>query len=788
MDGPSKGASSLSEITEITESSESSESSETSVSSILSDSEEEPTTTASFLVLKKSSEAGTDESMETPEDIQAMISTLNTQLEELRMLPWYDPGMIMEYRDSASRLIRLYTKLQEIDRSSREIAPMKFLLNTFDIERIKDSVRVAMLGKDDWLETLYMHHRLDEEVDEEEDEEEDECSQKEEEEEESSELGGISHAIEEIRLHSQENDEELISEISPVGDGSVYPESEEEGCFGEDIYYWERMHSSFDEEEEGMCIPYFSVCANWPENMLECCITIGPFHSKGEAHRIETAYEIAGYLGQANTPTSSLARWSETIRRLVLVHQSQLERCTEMVEEEPEEKPAVLREDLLSSIMSSMEEVTEERKKAYIPVKALREKERHDLILSAGVIDGYYGRENSRGVLLDPMETLSCSVVHGYAEFISPPGVPDGRSTDIRGWAGPYRNPSFEEQEMGYYLQYRVKLCSLFSSCLESLPVPPASETTRVDEIQCSIWSDIRGQDRIGRTTCYGTVLSNYLTNYVYRIFPSLVEEDEFEGTENHEHEEERNFVHFQWEPIHFRYVSDAIPYQEGEMMFFNMLFSLAFTRYKTLASTMSQTGSPEHILMRQVQMDRLQSFRGSVKEGDTYICADQTARESILETRDVPLVLLRPDALKDLACVRGELESRDDENYMGFFSTLNTTLMALVRKHEEFDEMGQYVFLQSLFQCVQYFLNTATGQRRLRETLMQWKELLIRWLGKVTLEAKQTIDDLLDDDGMPRDENNTSEAIMDYVVVSTFVERLDSLLMELSGLPIQNS
>ena len=175
-------------------------------------------------------------------------------------------------------------------------------------------------------------------------------------------------------------------------------------------------------------------------------------------------------------------------------------------------------------------------------------------------------------------------------------------------------------------------------------------------------------------------------------------------------------------------------------------------------------------------------------KENDPFIAADKAAREVILEKYmlDTSFVMLPPDALMHIACARGELQDSGEggEEYMTLISDLKVTLSEMCSEIEDSEvSEKEYVFWNSLLECSKYFTDTPVGQRKLKEKVMLWKESLSRWLSRVSEESKSKTDEMVGSNGIPDDDIDT--AVMDYVVVSSFVERLETLLLDMMSLPV---
>ena len=241
----------------------------------------------------------------------------------------------------------------------------------------------------------------------------------------------------------------------------------------------------------------------------------------------------------------------------------------------------------------------------------------------------------------------------------------------------------------------------------------------------------------------------------------------------------------YQWSPVNVRYLLDSIPYQHGSDLFFNMLFSLAFSQSpKALLRTMEgKDGTPcgdGAFLLEQIHVESLEGEEQE-KVKDPFFVADQAARERVLaEYRlDTALVMLKPDALAHLACTRGEISDHEGGDCITLISDLKTILSYICAQKDD-----QYVvFWNSLVECFNYFTETSEGQRQLKEKLMLWKHSLTQWLASVSEESKSRTDEIVGPSGTPEEDIDT--AVMDYIAVSAFVERLEAMLCDVMSLSI---
>jgi hypothetical protein len=754
---------------------------------------------------------------ETPVDVlKVSIRTMEDQLQELKMMPWFDPGLVIRYRKIASEVHLMRNKVEQT--TGEEFSSSRFLLNVFDVDQIKMETRISAVGKDDWLEVLEANRNgktvpndkqpsdinasmddelpgLPEVLDVPQDEEGEEGEEPQE--SESSELGGVTRAIEGMQIYSSEDgnasfhstdsfpedeDEESQSEL----DASAV---RQEGCFGEDVYYWERMlHTSPNQEID----PRFAVFANWADGTLDASLTYGPFPSRKEAFRLGAAYELACCLGVTETPIVSLTRWAETMRQLILRHQStaidasmneknQMSPSAEEGADGVEEEPP----SLLDSLMSSMEEVEKERKKAYIPTAVLRKQERKALIDSAGVEEGFYGKENSRGLLIDPLDTRSTRLVMGYTA---------NEHEDVQGWTGPYaatpnKGKRSRTAEKRCYIQFHMKMCNLdaISSCYTSRWLVSKEERETLDRIDQSVWNDVVRQQSLGRTTCFNTEFAHYLGNYYYRTYPAML---------NGEYSSER-VEHYQWEMMESRYGSDSIPYGIGEAFFFNVLFSLIFSKFETKKSL--EELPTQAFLSGQIHVEPEPQWGGegpssASGESDTYALADRAARGAVLAdyALETPLSMLAYEAIHSVAIARWELE-KSDEEYEDFFSNLKDKLLVLA-KHEQ-EEFGKKEvdwemassFWTSVAECFNYFIDTADGQEKLKKKLMSWREALATCYKEIPSHLKERMDGIAASE-TPERSDMEDHHVMDYVVLKKFVHRLDALLLEVMALYVPSS
>ncbi len=730
------------------------------------------------------------------------MASLQEKIYNLTINPWYDPGLVHLYRNFASELVGLKAKVRSILMAQGEPDPAesgvfsddeKFLLNTFDVEEVKGVQRIAKIGNDDWLEKLHQLENQEDVVEGEEHHVQETehagytpATQGDEETDSSSELSSIAQRVGDIRLSSSEAlsepESEILSHSQEANDEDLHEEGRsEEGSFGEDMFYWQRLIKKAKHYDGHRYDARLSVAADWPNGMIECCLTIGPFRKRKDAFRLQNGYELASYLGHGNMPTESLFRWTETIRRLVLQYRGN--DGEEVNLDESYRKGKGKRKDdkeeretsVLDNILDSMSKVHEERQKAFIPQDVLRERRRQELFDSVLLHEGIFGLEDGGGMLVDTFTTVSSQVVTGY----------DACVDDMHGWFGPYRSRSNSRlggqvDRLKHYLQYRVKLCSLLSSCTMSWPIPLPIAIDKTDPIDYSVWLDILKQGEIGRSSCFNTPFARYLAHYFYRVLP--MQNSEWPIHPDDALDELNNVPRWTWTSAEDAFEHEIIPFEIGKDLFFNMVLSFLISGFPSIERALADANN-ENGKMADVFRQMYVECVPQEQDVPSYAEADEVIREAKSRERlDQPLVLLDLPAVSSLICLRIDVYVDEELKGSKFFEDTMAYFKQMKEKHEEEG------FWTSMYDCVHYFIHSSQGQGILRHHLTEWRDKLSRWMDNLPEETKERMDALVNDirDMIALSGEYHETSLMDYVAIQRVIDRIERLLCSITGVCVE--
>ena len=650
--------------------------------------------------------------------LKQRAKTLEAFLDHFKMNPWYDPGIMITYREIGSDLKQIQDEISSFY-GVVDMFPTTFLLNIFDINEAKHQKNVEFSGSDKWLKILFEHNKNKTKSDasnnnmKKQNPTSEIDTDSEDMYEESSELSGLSEIMQNTSLDSPKHDvmKTNIETFKLKHNGKMF--------FNDSVRYIEIADFGI-----GHCKSAFSVNVDCDERSLYCCLSFF-VPDQEDAKKILLATQLADWIGHKNPAAQSLSMWTQTVRQLLLVYLVEHDDKIQMKQNEETKQS-----DLLSSIMSAMDESQKEIINAKNKHNTARRY--NDLTEIIGLKNTKHGDVNSFNLTMDFVKTFSCSVVNGY-------GV-DKHNVDLSGLT----KDDYFPRNLKYKEHFVENTCVQFSVLIhhcESM-TKKQYETFSYD-IGDWLESIMSHEEK-----------KKQIFNVKLRKWSDL--KDQFEGTN--------------------------IPYDVMKDIITNIIFTSVFSCYKSLSMMQIEEKISmldwfvlieEHALSEEEKKNVFakydERFSSMAKQ---YIKADN----SLLEHTETASLCKCPTAVLSLSTSSSfiyraiHFQNIDQDDYNDFFIQLNDILNFIIHSPCFEDKSKKKHIAMCILGGLDYFINDDE-----KKTL---KNILCSWCAK--LEKKCSfISDFERDPEILRHECK-DEMFVEPKVIRHFIRRLEVLICSL--------